>query len=362
MATSGKRGALRVVGCGCACLVVVPLGFAVWVGLQLRAASRPVVLDGVHPFRSEAAKERYLEHYDAWAQRWPVPSRSFSVETSWGPTFVRISGPEDGPPMVLVPGANATSLMFEPNVASWSERTRVFAVDNVFDFGRSIYTRSMTTPDDFVDWLDELLVRLGLEDDVNLLGHSYGGWIAAEYGLAHPERLRSVILAAPAGTIDRLSDDFIMKGLQCLIPHPHFVKAMVRWALHDAADGTPEQQRVVEEAADNAWLGLRCFKLKQLVPPRVLSDDEWRRFEVPVLFLVGENEVIYSISGAEAVARINRVAPEIDTELFPDCGHDLTFVQAERFNRRVLRFIDGTGEPARASGDSSHGPSSTSGS
>ena len=95
---------------------------------------------------------------------------------------------------------------------------------------------------------------------------------------------------------------------------------------------------LVEEAAENAWLGLRCFKLRQMVPPRVLSDEEWRSFEVPVLFLVGENEVIYSITGEEAVARLNLVAPEIETDLFSGCGHDLTVVEADRFNRRVLEF------------------------
>ncbi len=129
----------------------------------------------------------------------------------------------------------------------------------------------------------------------------------------------------------------------CLIPHPHFTKSMVRWALHDAAEGTPEQRRMVEEAEENAWLGLRSFKLKQMVNPTVLTDEEWRSFQVPVLFLVGENEVIYSITGAEAVAKLNTVAPEIETELFTGCGHDLTLVQADRFNRRVLAFLEQCG-------------------
>jgi pimeloyl-ACP methyl ester carboxylesterase len=95
--------------------------------------------------------------------------------------------------------------------------------------------------------------------------------------------------------------------------------------------------------AENAWLGLRCFKLRQLVGPRVLSDEEWRAFEVPVLLMIGENEVIYDITGAEAIARVNRVASGIETELFSGCGHDLTIVQPDRFNDRVLEFLAGGG-------------------
>ena len=345
MAKPKKRRLLKFLGIGCATVILAVLGFAGWIALQVRAMNRPVVIDGVHPFKSAAKRDRYLENYDARAARWPVPSQEVYVDTSWGETFVRISGPEDGPALVLLPGANGTSLMWEPNVAAWSERYRVYAVDNVFDFGRSVYVRNMTTPGDFVEWLDELLVRMGLEDNVNLLGLSYGGWIAGQYGLAHPERLTRLVLVAPAATVAWFSGDFITKGIKCLIPHPHFTKGMVRWALHDAAKGTPEQRKMVEDAEENAWLGLRSFKFKQMVHPTVLTDEEWRSFELPVLFLVGENEVIYSVTGAEAVAKINRVAPRIETELFSDCGHDITLVQVDRFNERVLEFLDRNGSP-----------------
>jgi pimeloyl-ACP methyl ester carboxylesterase len=58
---------------------------------------------------------------------------------------------------------------------------------------------------------------------------------------------------------------------------------------------------------------------------------------VPVLYLVGENEKIYDAQ--EAVARLNRVAPEVETRVVPDAGHDLTVVQADRVNEMVLEFL-----------------------
>jgi pimeloyl-ACP methyl ester carboxylesterase len=326
---------------GCGSLVLIVVIFIGWIGFQVYQSTRPLILTDHHPFKSAAKKERYLASYDARAQSWPVPADEVTVETSWGSTFVRVSGPVDGPPLVLLPGANATSLLWEPNVAAWSEHHRVYAVDNIFDFGRSVNVLNLTTPEDFVDWLDGLLVRLGLDDGVDLLGLSYGGWIASQYGLAHPERLDKLVLVAPAATVAWFSGDFIKYGVMCMIPHPHFTRKMVAWALHDASVGTPEQQRMVEEAAENAWFGLRSFKLRQMVHPTVLTDEEWRSFEMPVLFMVGENEVIYSISGEEAVEKINRVAPEIETELFTGCGHDITLVQADRFNARVLTFLGG---------------------
>jgi len=61
---------------------------------------------------------------------------------------------------------------------------------------------------------------------------------------------------------------------------------------------------------------------------------------VPTLFLVGENEKIYSAK--KAVQRLNEVAPQIETEVIPNAGHDLTIVQAEMVNRKVLEFLKTT--------------------
>jgi len=334
-----KRKLLRFVGFGCASIVLIVIGIGAWVAIQVREMTAPVALTDYHPFRSQAKKEQYLAYYDARAARWPVLSETLFVDTTWGATFVRISGRADGPPLVLLPGASATSLMFAPNVAGWAERFRVYAVDNVHDFGRSVYVRDLKSPDDYVDWLAQVLDGLGLGQRVNLLGLSYGGWVASQYGLRHPERLSRLVLVAPAATVAQFSLDFVKHGLLCIIPHPYFIKSMVRWSIAGATRGTPEQRRLAEEAAENAALGLRCFRLRKTVDPTILSDEQWRSYQVPVLFLVGENEVIYEASARQAVARLEQVAPEIETEVFPDCGHDISIVQTERFNRRVARFL-----------------------
>jgi pimeloyl-ACP methyl ester carboxylesterase len=68
-----------------------------------------------------------------------------------------------------------------------------------------------------------------------------------------------------------------------------------------------------------------------------LKDEEWRRIKVPALYLVGENEKIYS--ARKAIQRLNEVVPQIKTELIPQAGHDLTIVQTEMVNNKVLWFL-----------------------
>jgi pimeloyl-ACP methyl ester carboxylesterase len=301
--------------------------------------SGPVELTAHHPFRSPEAQQRYLAHYDSRGSRWPGPSESLLVDTSFGATFVRVNGSEDAPPLVLLPGGNATSLIWAPNIAGLSQTFRTFAVDNVYDFGRSVYTRRLRSPEDFVAWLDELFDGLGIGDDAHLAGLSYGGWIAAEYGLARPNRLHGLILIAPAATVLDFDPGFLLRGATCLLPHPVFVRNLMYWVLEDAARD-PEMRRVVNEMAMDNYHGIRCFEPKPMVSPRIFSDDELRALTVPTLFLVGENEKIYSAPASAAIERLRTVAPHINTELIPSAGHGLTLVQAERVNTSIVNFID----------------------
>jgi len=280
-----------------------------------------------------------LKYYDTRAQKWPVVSESRTVETSYGQTFVRISGPVDAPPLVLLSGTSATSLIWMPNIKALSECYRVYAVDNIYDFGRSVYTRAIKSPDDLVNWLDELFSALELGDSINLMGLSYGGWLTSQYALHFPNRLDKIVLLAPAATIFPFPGEWAWRGILSAIPHRYFMKKMmVDWAFEDLVHKRDEVSRkMVEEIIDDALMGLKCFKFKMPVSPTVLEDKELQSIKVPTLFLVGENEKLYSAQ--KAVQRLNTVAPQIETEIIPNAGHDLTIVQAEMVNRKVLDFL-----------------------
>ncbi len=75
-----------------------------------------------------------------------------------------------------------------------------------------------------------------------------------------------------------------------------------------------------------------------LVTPTVLSDEELQSLQVPTLYLVGENEKIYSAS--DAVARFKKFAPHINVEIIQNAGHDLTIVQSETVTRLILEFLE----------------------
>jgi pimeloyl-ACP methyl ester carboxylesterase len=289
-----------------------------------------------HPYRSEEAKQEFLASYDARASKWPVPSTTTIVSTAYGPTFVRMSGPETGPAIVLLHGAGGSALHWLPNIAALSESYRTYAVDILGDHGRSVHTRKLESAGDYSQWLDELLDGLGLEHDIHLVGLSYGGWISANYALHSPDRLGKVVLLAPAGTVSPLPFSWIWRAVLVALPHPYFTKDFLYWMLEDLAR-TDEGRLLLDQAADAAYLAVRAHKPRPMAPPVVLSDDALRGFAMPVLFVVGENEKLYP--AADAVARLNAVAPRIETRIVPDAGHDLTLVQSDLVNRIILEFF-----------------------
>jgi pimeloyl-ACP methyl ester carboxylesterase len=334
---SNKKPIMKFFLIGCGTITALVLAIIVWIAVSLFSGQGVMEMTSYHPFRSAKAKEQYLKHYDMRAKKWPVVSESRTVETSFGQTFVRISGPVSAPPLVLLHGVNGNSLQWSLNVETLSEYYKVYAVDNIYDYGRSVYTQSIKSSDDFVNWLDELFSALELGDNINLMGLSYGGWLTSQYALRCPDRLNKIVLLAPVGTVLPLRTEWIMRAILCVLPHRYFTKSFVYWLVEDFVQKDEASLKMVEEWVDDSYMAMRCFKSKRMVDPTVLTDTELQSIKVPVLYLVGENEKIYSAE--KAVQRLNKVAPQIRVEVIPNAGHDLTFVQADMVNKKVLEFL-----------------------
>ena len=294
-------------------------------------------INAYHPFRSPAAKDRYLKLYEMRAKMWPVDSQTRLSATSYGQTFVRMSGPDGAQPLVLLHGGGGNSLQWIPNIEALARSHRVYAVDNIYDYGRSVYTRNIKNPNDYVSWLNELFGALELDNQIKLMGLSYGGWLASQYALRHSDRLDKIVLLAPAGTVLPLRLEWIIRAVLTFLPHRHFIKSFMHWLLEDFAQKDGYNRLVLEDEVDAAFVSMRCFKPIRLMNPTVLKDEELQSIKLPVLYLVGEHEKIYS--ARKAIQRLHNVAPQITAELIPGAGHDLSMVQADLVNTRVVEFL-----------------------
>lgn len=330
-----------------AAVLAIVLGFLAWYIRSLFQGPDYSRLPVHYPFKSAAARERYYAYYNARARAWPVPSETQTIETAFGRTFVRTCGREGDPPLVLLPSVSASSLIWLPNIQGLASHFRIHAVDNIYDVGLSVNTRSVADAGHLTAWLDELLAKLEPSGRVNLTGLSFGGWLAGQYALRHPDRLQRVVLAAPVATLFPLPGAWAWRAIMgALPPHRFFMTHfLVNWMCRDlAGKGDEPSRQLLDHWVNDALMAMRCFKFRMPITPTVLSDDELRSLRVPTLFVIGEHEVVYP--AGRAVQRLKTVAPAVATVVLQNAGHDLTISQTQEFNTRVLSFLMGP-QPTR---------------
>ena len=314
--------------------IILLFGFLIY----LRRPNYSTMKEAYHPFRSLDAKDRFLKYYDNRATLWPVDSESKMVQTSYGKTFVRISGPKDAQSLVLLHGDTENSISWLPQIETFSEKYRTYAIDNIFDNGRSIYSVPLESSNDFVNWLHELFNELNLGDTINLVGFSYGGWVASSYALSYPNRLNKLILITPAGTVLSPRIEFLIRGmLTHFIPSRFSIESQLNWERVGLLEKGDAGRAVIDQMVEELLLAKQCFKQRGFVVPTVLSDKDWQNLKMPILFLVGEKEVLYS--SQKAVQRLNMVVPQVQAEIVPNASHDITHSQAELTNKKIMDFL-----------------------
>src|SRR5438046_5667085 len=102
-----------------------------------------------------------------------------------------------GAPLILIHGLADDVGIWDSIIPALSTKFRVIALDQI-GFGRSDKPLLNYRVSTFVAFLDGFLTELKI-DRASLGGSSLGGWVAAAYARAHPERVERLGLADAAG-------------------------------------------------------------------------------------------------------------------------------------------------------------------
>lgn len=117
------------------------------------------------------------------------------MELQGGKWKTRVLSAGDGDPVVFLHGAGG--LMWDPFLDGLAERHRVIAPQHLGS-GDSQGIEDLHDILDLVLYYAELFDVLGLPA-VSLIGHSFGGMVAAEIAAINPERVGKLVLLAPIG-------------------------------------------------------------------------------------------------------------------------------------------------------------------
>jgi pimeloyl-ACP methyl ester carboxylesterase len=290
---------------------------------------------------SDAAREKFMAAYEQVFALWPQPCEEFDIETATATTRVHAYRPHPGgAPVVLLTGAGGNAAAWFPHVAALAEDGPVYGIDMPGDANPSVPRAPMTPPASCAAWLDELLGKLS-DRPAHLVGYSYGGWVAMNQAIRAPGRVASVTLLDPAGLTRpdaRFYRWLTISGLATLTPMP-LRRRLARW-LDNPVMLEPELMTLM-------WAAIRGYRMEPKFPA-VLTDDELRSIDVPVLLVTGARSAL--VTPVQARAR-GSLMPHAEIAVVP--GSHGSFNRIGELNDRIAAFIkahagEQTAQPAES--------------
>ncbi len=171
-----------------------------------------------------------------------------------------------------------------------------------------------TSLDALVDDLETAIAALDLAQPFTLVAHSFGGAVAVEYALRHPEAVSElVLLGVPV-------EFRINPWLRLLmnIPAPIFDR-LARW-LHIALYASSPTLRRMHDDAMTRWQGETRLPL----------------LRVPALVIVGQRDRVFERAHYEDVARL---IPQAQQVVIPVSAHLVQLERPDAVNRAIRRFV-----------------------
>jgi len=286
----------------------------------------------IHIFRSPESQGRYDAAYASMMKQWPGPYEELTIPTRFGDTHVIASGSEENPPLVLLHSAGSGAVQWYRNVGPLSRRYRTYAVDTIGEVNKSHTTRKITRRQEFVDWMAELFDGLKIES-ADLVGNSFGGFLAFNTALYLPERVKKVVLISPAATLAQILPFYLHIAFPYKIGYALHSDRMIMSGFNWIWQGFPRDEDFTHYTRAGKVTG---FPSNQLLPP-VYRDEELGRIQAPMLLLIGDHEVIYNPQ--KAIQRAVRLVPGLKAEIIPNANHNAQVTAAEVVNEKILDFL-----------------------
>jgi pimeloyl-ACP methyl ester carboxylesterase len=243
-----------------------------------------------------------------------------------------VRGPESGAPVVLVHGLGGRSedwhnlapylvavgfRVFMPDLPGYGQS------DKPKDFSYSIADEA----DAVVGFMDALGLR-----QVDLGGHSMGGWIAQRIAFEHPDRVKKLMLFDSAGIDDRPAWDTALftpattaqvdKLDALLMPHPPHAPAFIT-------------RDILRISRSDAWIIHRA--MVDMLSGREVTDSELPQLKMPVLIVWGSEDHIIPLADGE---KMHQLVPQSQLDIVQGCGHLAPVQCAGRIGPVVDAFLE----------------------
>jgi pimeloyl-ACP methyl ester carboxylesterase len=258
------------------------------------------------------------------------------------------------PPILLMHGIGRTLEDWSANLQALSSERQVYALDLV-GFGRTDKPNITYTLDDLRDFCLRFMDTLGIKKAV-VGGNSLGGATALHIALSQPERVKGLILTAPAGCGKRLNATLQLSSLPLVgefMERPRttmnderrlaIVRLILETCFYNKNWVTREQLEhdyalsLLPNTGQAFLTTLRAMCTWRGVKEQFLAKvlEKLPQVQAPTLVVWGKQDKVLPVVYAENTKRI----PDSSVHLFDNCGHFPQLECAETFNKLVTTFL-----------------------
>ena len=239
-----------------------------------------------------------------------------------------------GPTVILLHGLGGSTQVWQFNITPLAEKFHVVVPDQI-GFGKSDKPLVNYRIRTYVDFLDQFCKELKIER-ASLVGNSMGGWIAAAFTAAFPDRVDKLVLVDAAGYTPPKDLDTRLffalnpttrEGMKVLSAKIFYNKAFQTDAAIDAA-------MAARFAAGDG------FTIKSITESIIRGedflDDTVKTIKRPTLIVWGREDGLTPVADAE---RFQKDIAGSKLIVFDQCGHVPNIEKAGEFNAAVLKFL-----------------------
>jgi len=274
----------------------------------------------------------------------PLPSRRIG-RLQRGAHVIHYEVTGAGPAIVFAHGLGGNQLSWWQQVAHFAPRYACITFAHR-GFAPSSSIAGGPDPADYAGDLASLIEHLGLAE-VRILAQSMGGATAVEYALRHTGKLKALVLASTTGTIDpACMREPERSRLQAWAAASARAAAdCTRRGIHVAAGARMASEQpalhLLYRHIDDMNASLDKPALRQrLMRARTRAPEELAAADCPVLFIVGDEDLVIPPFAADAIAA---VVPQARALHIADAGHSVYFERAQLFNQHVADFLERAG-------------------
>ncbi|MGB4538618.1 MAG: alpha/beta hydrolase [Prolixibacteraceae bacterium] len=321
-------------------LAFVVAGFVTFSLVQKRknTKSKLIMKQLIGKWSSVEKQQEYQEAYERALRTMPE-AESIRIKTSFGTVqgyCWKNNHANHKSPILLLPGRSSGTPMWYANIPGLYKNRTLYAIDALGDAGLGEQNSPINNGSDQAKWINETIENLHLTK-AHIIGHSFGGWLSANYASFYPQKVASLILIEPVFTFQMIKLTVVLKSIPYnlrFLPKKWRQGLLKEISGSQTIDTTDPVVKMIDIGANHYF--------SKLPVPKMISEQQMQKWGFPVYVAFAYNSSIHNSVKAIEVAEKN--VKHLTAKLWKNATHSLPMEYSEELNNEIIQFIERIGD------------------